>query len=149
MTYLLLSSDDAPAGGSSMSGRSHLPGEVSTANVEEDSEPIVKMAGAAGIDSRGSKSDQASLLGYFWSVESDQISTAKEDDLNFHPARRGLRPTWARIREAETQTRPGGLSLLFRSTQPGSMAGCTSEIRLPAADHQHRDENRREDQRLQ
>ena len=40
------------------SGRSHLPGEASTANIEEDSEPIVKMAGAAGIDSRGSKSDQ-------------------------------------------------------------------------------------------
>ena len=81
--------------------RTQLPEEASTADIEEDSEPIVKMAGAAGIDSRGSKGDQVSLLGYFWSVETDEISTAKEDDLNFHPQKRGIRPGWARIREAE------------------------------------------------
>ena len=75
-------------------GGSHLPGEAGTADVEEDTEPIVKMAGAAGIDSRGSKSDQVSLLRYFWSVETDQISPAKGDDLNFHPAKRGHRPDW-------------------------------------------------------
>ena len=78
-----------------------LPGEAGTTDISEDTEPILRMAGTATTDSRGVRGEEQSLLGYFWEPHSDHISTAKGSDLNFHPARRGLRPEWARIKEAD------------------------------------------------
>ena len=77
-------------------------GDPGTCDISEDSEPILRMAGTSTTDSKGvSQADNQSLLGYFWDPCTDHISTAKGSDLNFHPARRGLRPEWARILEAE------------------------------------------------
>ena len=77
-------------------------GEPGTCDISEDSDPILRMAGSSTTDSRGlSQADNQSLLGYFWNPSTDHISTAKGSDLNFHPARRGLRPEWARISETE------------------------------------------------
>ena len=36
----------------------------------------------------------ATLLGYFWDLEHDSLSTGKNRKINLYPTRRGLRPSW-------------------------------------------------------
>ena len=43
----------------------------------------------------------ATLLGYFWDLENDALTTNKNRKINLYPARRGLRPYWGKISEAE------------------------------------------------
>ena len=43
----------------------------------------------------------ATLLGYFWDLENDALTMNKNSKINLYPARRGLRPSWGEISEAE------------------------------------------------
>ena len=43
----------------------------------------------------------ATLPGYGWNLQNDFLSTGKNMKINFYPARRGLRPAWADMSEAE------------------------------------------------
>ena len=43
----------------------------------------------------------ATLLGYGWNLQNDSLSTGKNMKINLYPARRGLRPAWADMWEAE------------------------------------------------
>jgi hypothetical protein len=62
-------------------------------------EPILRLAAppTANVGDGGGDT----LLGYKWNPELDYISTDKSVFLNIHPARRGVRPAWARIHEAK------------------------------------------------
>ena len=70
---------------------------------EEENDPVIKMAGSTepAIFTKEGKSPKESLLGYRWSPIFDTISTDKAEGLNLHPAKRGLRPTWACLRSPE------------------------------------------------
>ena len=41
------------------------------------------------------------MLGYFWDLENDALTTNKNTKINLYPVRRGLRPSWGEISEAE------------------------------------------------
>ena len=43
----------------------------------------------------------ATLLGFFWDLEHDALTTNKNRTINLQRPRRGLRPAWAEIAEAE------------------------------------------------
>ena len=43
----------------------------------------------------------ATLLGYFWDLERNSLSTGKNRKINLYPARLGLRPSWDEMAEAE------------------------------------------------
>ena len=48
----------------------------------------------------------ATLLGYFWNLEKDALSTNKNRKINLHLARRWLRPSLGEISEAEVYSPP-------------------------------------------
>ena len=70
---------------------------------QQEEEPILRMAGSAEHPTDPSKltCQGATLLGYFWNLEKDFLSTGKNRKINLYPARRGLRPAWADMAEAE------------------------------------------------
>ena len=70
---------------------------------EPDDEPILKMASTAEhpAESSAQNVQGATLLGYFWNLEKDTLSTNKNRKINMYPARRGFRPSWGEIMEAE------------------------------------------------
>ena len=47
------------------------------------------------------KEDHSTLLGYFWNLREDWVSTNKSSKINLYPARRGIRSGWGNIFEAE------------------------------------------------
>ena len=71
-------------------------------NHQED-EPILRMAASAEHPADTSKltCQGATLLGYYWDLENDALTTNKNSKINLYPARRGLRPSWGEISEAE------------------------------------------------
>ena len=44
---------------------------------------------------------QETLLGYKWDCKRDLLSTNRASMMNIHPPKRGIRPSWSNIREAE------------------------------------------------
>ena len=62
---------------------------------DQDDEPILKMASSAEHPTDTSKQTclGATLLGYFWNLDKDTLSTNKNRKINLNPARRGLRPS--------------------------------------------------------
>ena len=68
----------------------------------EDIDPVIRIAGPTLTESKSAnQANNKSLLGYHWNLDTDFLSTAKGNALNFHSAKRGLRPSWARITEAQ------------------------------------------------
>ena len=68
-----------------------------------DQEPILRMASTAEhpTESTTQSVQGATLLGYYWNLQTDCLSTNKNTKLNLYPARRGIRPSWGQISEAE------------------------------------------------
>ena len=51
------------------------------------------------------KKDHLTLLGYFWNLQEDSVSTNKNTKINLYPAIRGTRPSWGDISQAEDPLR--------------------------------------------
>ena len=70
---------------------------------DEKDEPILRMAASAEHPAENSKltCQGATLLGYFWDLENYALTKNKNSKINLYPARRGLRPSWGEISEAE------------------------------------------------
>ena len=60
------------------------------------------MAGSAAhpVEGQAPGQGEATLLGYFWNLKTDAISTNKNTKLNLCAPHRGLRPSWGQISEA-------------------------------------------------
>ena len=80
------------------------PGKGSQAGFPAE-DPILRMASSAEHPTvskpQVSKKNQSTLLGYFWNLREDTVSTNKNLVINLMPARRGIRPSWGDIAEAE------------------------------------------------
>ena len=90
-----------------------------TLKEEENKEPILRMAPCAENPiecapqvTPGNKKQEASLLGYFWNTHQDVFSTNKNEVLNLHPARRGVKPQAYDIHEASDLLRLHQIKLL-------------------------------------
>ena len=86
-----------------------------------DQEPILRMASTAEhpTESTTQSVQGATLLGYYWNLQTDCLSTNKNTKLNLYPARRGIRPSWGQISEAEDLLR---LHKKKPLTQPQALA---------------------------
>ena len=69
----------------------------------QEEEPILKIAATADHPTDPSKltCDGATLLGYNWDLNHDSLTTGKNLKINLLPPRRGIRPAWADLGEAE------------------------------------------------
>ena len=69
----------------------------------QEVEPILRIAASKEHPSYPSKltCQGSTLLGCFWNLENDSLSTGKNRKINLYPARRGLRPALADMAEAE------------------------------------------------
>ena len=74
----------------------------------QEDEPILRMVASAEHPSDTSKQtcQGATLLGYFWDLENDALTTNKNRNINLYPAKRGLQPSWGEISEAEASPPP-------------------------------------------
>ena len=72
-------------------------------SVMEHKDPVLKMAGTQQVTDaiKAGHTGKESLLGYHWNPASDSISTDKGQGMNLHPAKQGLCPDWAHIKEAD------------------------------------------------
>ena len=66
----------------------------------QEEEPILKMADHPS-DPAKLTCEGATLLGYRWNLENDCLSSGKNLKINLLPARRGIRPAWADLEDAE------------------------------------------------
>ena len=62
--------------------------------LDEEEEPILRMAASAEQPADTSKLNcqGATLLGYYWDLENDALTTNKNSKINLYRARRGLQP---------------------------------------------------------
>ena len=70
----------------------------------DNKDTVIKLVAPPSSDTANTADEEGlpgdTLLGYRWNCKTDAISTNKSPWLNIHPARRGRRPAWARIHEA-------------------------------------------------
>ena len=112
----------------------------------EHKDPVLKMAGAHQTTDaiKAGHSGNESLLGYHWNPVSDNISTDKGQGMNLHPAKRGLRPEWAHIREPQDLLRLHEQRPLRHRHALAAAHGCYDPlascpwVHLQVAGHQHR-----------
>ena len=68
-------------------------------------DPILRMTSSAEHPTDSTtqvfKNNQSTLLGYFWNLQEDSVSTNKNSVINLMPARRGIRPSSEDISGAE------------------------------------------------